>query len=135
MGQTATAPARRATVKPSKRENKEAFLPTKFLPRFWKDCDARLSVIQNIRGRHHLLSEACGGNESPQRELLAQRIAFLAILIETWEINAAEGESFDVGRYTQAVNAFLGLIKTVGLDKRIKSAKDLRTYLEEKDRE
>lgn len=132
MGSTATA--KKQTVKPSRKNNKEASLPVKFSPRFWKDCDARLAVIQNIRSRQHLICEACGGNESPQRNLLSQRIAFLAILIETWEIAAAEGEPFDVGRYTQSVNAFLGLIKAVGLEKRIKSTKDLKAYLDERER-
>ena len=80
-----------------------------------------------------MLREAVGGHESPQRDLLAQRIAFLAILIETFEVNAAEGQPFNVGSYVQAVNGFTGLIKTVGLEKRIKNVKDLQTYLEERE--
>jgi len=121
------------TTKPSKRENKQAALPVKFSPRFWTDCDSRLAIVRNIRSRYHLLREACGGNESPQRDLLVQRIAFLAILIETSEVIAAEGGQVDMGVYVQSVNAFTGLIKTVGLEKRIKNVTDLKTYLDERE--
>ena len=123
----------RKTLKPTRRDNKETLLPAKFSPRFWTDCDSRLAVVRNIRSRYHLLREACGGDESPQRDLLVQRIAFLAILIETSEVTAAEGGYIDTGVYVQSLNAFTGLLKTVGLDRRIKNVSDLKSYLEERE--
>src|SRR5688572_14718116 len=129
-----TISARRDAIKPSRKDNKQVSLPLKFTARLLDDCDARLAVIKNIRSRYHILSEACGGNESPQRDLLAKRIAFLAILIESAEVTAAEEGYIDQGVYVQSVNALTGLLKTVGLDKRIKSAKDLSAYLAEKER-
>lgn len=124
----------RKTLKPRRRENKDASLPAKFSPRFWDHCDSRLAVVRNIRSRYNLLRDACGGHESPQRDLLVQRIAFLAILIETSEVIAAEGGHIDVGIYVQSLNAFTGLIKTVGLEKRVKNVTDLKAYLDSRER-
>jgi hypothetical protein len=125
----------RNVTKPARRENKQVLLPATFTPRFWTDCDSRLAVIRNIRGRYHILREAVGGNESPQRDLLAQRIAFLAILIESAEVGAAEGGTLDHGVYVQSVNALTGLLKAVGLERRVKAAGSLSKYLEQREKD
>jgi hypothetical protein len=124
----------RKTLKPSRRANKEVSVSTKFSPRLWEDCDARLAIIRGIRSRYHILKTAVGGDESPQRDLLAKRIAFLAILIESSEVSAAEGGHIDRGIYIQAVNALTGLLKAVGLERRVKNAGGLRSYLEQQDK-
>jgi hypothetical protein len=132
MGST----TRDETVKPrpSRKDYKQTLLPTKFSPRFWSDCDARLSVVRCILSRYKTVREACGGEESVQRDILAQRIAFFSIYIETTEIALSKGEPVDFGSYVQCVNTLIGLIRIVGLDKRIKTATDLQSYIHEKER-
>jgi hypothetical protein len=127
--------ADRNVIKPARRDNKQAAIPATFTPRFWNDCDSRLAVIRNIRSRYHVLREAVGGDISPQRDLLAQRIAFLAILIESAEVRAAEGGELDHGVYVQSVNALTGLLKAVGLERRVKQAGSLSKYLEQREQE
>jgi hypothetical protein len=108
---------------------KVAMLPRTFCPRFWESSDARISAVKIIKKRYERLKQDAGGDESYQRDLLIQRAAFMSILIETQEVEASEGQSFDLGVYTQATNTLMGLLKTLGLEKRIKSVADLKSYL------
>jgi hypothetical protein len=110
----------------------EGLLPTKFKPRFWKDSDSRIHVVRLVRKRYQLLMENCGGHESYQRDLLCQRVAFLSCVIETKEVKAAEGEDLDLGSYTQMVNALVGLLRILGLEKRLRNVTDLKAYLDGK---
>jgi hypothetical protein len=48
------------------------------------------------------------------------------------EIEAAEGKPFHSGRYSHMCNSLTGLIRLLGLEKRIKDAKTLTAYLAEK---
>jgi hypothetical protein len=106
----------------------------KFKPRFWQDSDSRIAVVKTIRRRYELLKEHAGGHESYQRDILCQRAAFLSIILETHEVRAAEGGDLDIGAYVQACNGLSGLLIRLGLEKRIRNANDLRTYLEGKER-
>ena len=107
-------------------------VPAKFTPRFWEDSDRRIAVVKTIRRRYQLLKQHCGGDESYQRDLLCQRLAFISIILETKEVITAEGGHLYLGSYVQAVNALVGLLKMLGLEKRIKNVNDLRTYLDQK---
>lgn len=111
---------------------KVAVMPRTFCPRFWESSDARIAVVKIIKKRYERLKADAGGDESYQRDLLIQRAAFMSILIETQEVEAAESRDFDLGVYTQATNTLMGLLKTLGLEKRIKSVGDLQSYLAEK---
>jgi hypothetical protein len=104
-------------------------LPNRFIPRFWEDSDNRLAAVRLVRQRCERLKSHAGGDECVQRDLLCQRAAFLSIILETFEVEAAEGKGMDLAVYTQAVNSLQGLLKTLGLEKRIKSTHDLRSYL------
>lgn len=107
-------------------------LPAKFQPRFWQDSDSRVAVVRTIRKRYERLKEHAGGDESFQRDLLCQRVAFISIILETQEVKAAEGDGLDLGVYTQGTNALVGLLKTLGLEKRIKNVTGLKAYLDGK---
>jgi hypothetical protein len=104
-----------------------------FRPRFWCDSDARISVVKTIRRRYELLKEHCGGEESCQRDLLCQRVAFISVVLETKEVAAAEDGDLDLGSYIQGVNGLMGLLKALGLERRIKSVSDLKSYLRQKE--
>jgi len=125
-----------ATIrKQSRRQQKRLglALSKQFQPHFWQDADSRIAVVRTIRKRVELMKAHAGGEESYQREILCQRAVFVAILLETQETKAAEGEPLDLGSYVQAVNCLTGLLKSLGLEKRIKHAGGLKAYLDGKE--
>jgi hypothetical protein len=107
-------------------------LPGRFVPRFWDEADGRQMMVKEIKRRYEQLREDVGA-ASYQKDLLAQRAIFISVQLETMEANAVEGKAFDAGRYTQMVNTLLGLLKALGLERYIKHAADLRTYLKERE--
>lgn len=111
---------------------KVAKLPKTFEPKFWERMDGRVSVAKEIRRRLETLRADAGADASMQRDLLCQRAVFLAVLLESQECEALESGTLDTGGYVQACNALQGLLKALGLDKKVKQTADLRTYLEER---
>jgi len=108
-------------------------MPGRFSPRFWEDSDSRISVVKLIRRRAELLRAHAGGHESAQRDLLCQRCAFISLILETKEVEAAEGKGLDLGSYVQGINCLVGLLRALGLEKRVKSAGGLTEYLKDKE--
>lgn len=123
-----------ASTKKEAKRRRRALIPCEFRPRFWADSDARLAVVRCIKRRYELLKDHAGGDESFQRDLLCQRLAFISIILETQEVRAAEGGNLDLGAYVQAVNALQGLLKTLGLERRVKQAGDLHAYVSQKEK-
>lgn len=121
--------------RPGKRKDRKAKnpaqLPGSFVPKFWRDVDKRQVVLKEIRNRLERL-EQDAGVDSYQKELLVQRAVFMSVQLETMELNAAEGREFDSGAYTQMSNAFLGLLKTLGLAKQMKEVENLSNYVNRK---
>ena len=117
--------ARQARAK----RTKDVAIPKTFTPRFWTDIDGRYGIAKEIRHRYETLREDTG-SDSYQRELLCQRAVFMSVQLETMECEAAEGGRYDVGVYTQMTNALLGLLRTLGLDRKMKDTGDLQSYLE-----
>src|SRR5438105_10480215 len=108
-------------------------LRKQFRPRFWEDSDNRIGVVKLIKRRYELLKSHAGGDESAQRDLLCQRCAFVSVILETKEVIAAETGNLDMGSYVQAINCLVGLIRALGLGRRIKSVGGLKDYLESKE--
>lgn len=129
--QSATATIRKQSRRQQKRLGLS--LAKQFQPHFWQDADSRIAVVRTIRKRVELMKEHAGGNESYQREILCQRAVFVAILLETAETKAAEGEPLDLSAYVQAVNCLQGLLRALGLEKRMKQAGGLQAYLNGKE--
>lgn len=111
------------------RKHKDIFVSRRFAPRFWETSDSRISVVKLIRRRVELLKAHAGGEESIQRDLLCQRAAFVSLILETAEVEAAEGKGLDMSCYVSAVNCLQGLLRALGLEKRVKSAGGLQAYL------
>lgn len=103
----------------------------KFTPLFWQQADSRLSIVREIRERFDSLKTDTGA-DSVQKELLCGRAVFLVTWLETQERLALETGCFDSGPYTQAVNALLGLLRTLGLKRASKKVTNLREYVSEK---
>jgi hypothetical protein len=111
--------------KKSTRGNLRPSLPVKFEPRFLDDADSRIAVVRTIRKRVELLKEHCGA-DSYQKEMMCLHAAFLHVRLESMEVEALEGEPFNAGEFTQAVNCLTGLLKALGLDKHAKNVTDLK---------
>jgi hypothetical protein len=68
--------------------------------------------------------------------MLVSRAVFIAVLHETQERAAMETtprdkSAFDLGVYTQGVNCLMGLLRCLGLEKRVKAAGGLKHYMQE----
>lgn len=120
-----------------RKAKRRATLPTRFTPRYLDDVDCRTSAIKEFKRRLLELQEAAGA-DSPQKKLLCERANFIASRLQSMELDALEGRDIDMGIYTQASNALMGILKTLKLD----SAKvagvidvDLKTYAANKAKE
>lgn len=113
------------------KERKSVSIPGTFVPQFWEDLDGRHHIAKEIRRRVKLLKDHAGA-DSYQRDLLCQRAAFLSVVLETMEITAARDGELDLGVWTQGVNALNGLLKSLGLDRKVRKAGNLKSYLEDR---
>lgn len=113
---------------------KPAKVPKSFTPRFWEGLDGRVGVAKEIRRRYELLRDDTGADRSAQRDMLCQRAVFIGIVLETMEVEAMDTGNFDAGGYVQATNGLLGILKALGLDKKVQSVTDLKSYLAQAER-
>jgi hypothetical protein len=122
-----TDAADRAAQAQRERARRRGTVPERFEPQFWQDADGRCASVKEIKRRHELLTRDTGA-DSYQKDLIAQRAVFLSIQLETYERIAAEEGKFDAGVYTQAVNALVGLLKALGLERKVQAV-GLRAYV------
>jgi hypothetical protein len=121
----------RPTTRAARAAKTPATVPERFVPRFWEDADGRQLAVREIKRRYEQLRTDVGA-ESYQKDLLCQRATFVAIQLETMEAAAVQGEAFNPGVYTQMVNALLGLLKALGLERHAKQVVSLQTYVQER---
>lgn len=108
----------------------EATLPARFVPKFWRDADRRVALVREIENRVERM-KADVNADSYQKEVLAERAVFLLALLETSERGALEGtKPLDLGSYVQTVNSLLGLLRSLGLERRVKKVMGLTQYVE-----
>lgn len=108
-------------------------LPERFVPQFWDECDGRIAVVREIRRRVELLKTDTA-SDSYQKDILCERAIFISCQLETQERQAIEKGIFDSGRYTQMVNALVGLLRSLGLERRARKLDDLQGYIARKRR-
>jgi hypothetical protein len=90
------------------------------VPKFWEEQDGRYAVAREIRSRVQRLREDAGA-DSFQKDVLCQRAVFIALQLESMEIAAVESGKFDPGSYTQMVNCLVGLLRSLGLERKAKT--------------
>lgn len=113
-------------------KTQDIILSKTFKPRFLDDADQRFAVVRTIKKRVEALMQDAGGYESTQRAMLVKHAVFLHVLLETLETKAAQEGELDMGQFVQAINSLVGLLRILGLEKRIKRAGGLKEYLEER---
>jgi len=111
--------------------NANVTIPARFVPKFWEECDGRSTITRSMKKRYDDLSAAINAN-SPQKDILVQRLTFLSVFIETMEINAAQTGELEIGKYVVAVNVLVNLMRTLGLEKYTKKVGSLKAYLQER---
>lgn len=124
---------RKTTKSRTTKHSIENSLPDRWCPQWWEQADGRSKVVRLVRERVEQLREDTGA-DSAQRELLVSRAAFLSCLLETWEVQAAQGGDIDISKWTQACNTLIGLLSKLGLDKKVREV-DLQEYLDRKKKE
>lgn len=111
-----------------RRSDKVIAFPETFEPLFWEDADGRNVVVKTIRKKYEQLKEDSGA-DSLQKEMICQRAVFLATRLESMEMVALDKGQADWGVYVQGVNSLVGLLKSLGLEKKAKQV-NLSDYLE-----
>ena len=110
-------------------------LPAKFVPKFWsRDADLRSITYKAVSKKYEALKRDAGV-DCIQKEMLAQRAIFLALQIETMEVQCMENGDFNAAIYTAMVNALSGLLTKLGLEPRKPKTIDVKAYLRDRDEE
>jgi len=105
-------------------------LPRRWTPKFLQDADTRFANIRAVRARIQAL-EADTAADSVQKKLLCQHAGFLSTWLETQEVVALERGTFDSGGFVQAMNSLLGLLRSLGLERKVARI-GLKDYLRNK---
>ena len=96
--------------------------PKKFNTGWRADLDKRTALAQVMRERYRAFTDDLGGADSLTyaKRSLVERVLWLEYWLAQQEGALAQGEEFDVGRWTQAVNALQGILSKLGLERRDK---------------
>ncbi len=84
--------------------------------------DNRTALAQVMRERYLEFTDDLGGADSLTyaKRSLVERVLWLEYWLAQQERALAQGEEFDVGRWTQAVNALQGILSKLGLERQDK---------------
>ena len=110
--------------------DKTPALSNEFRPLFWSGLDGRVSVVKETLRRYEKLRKDTG-SDSVQKDLLCQRITFLAIRLESMEREAIESGMFDAGLYVSLTNALTGMLRLIGINRKAKIT-SLKDYVQSK---
>lgn len=104
----------------------------RFELRLIDEADSRFTVVKEMRNRiQQLIDDAA--LTSVQQHWLAARAVFIVGFLESLEVAAMEGTEIEWGSYVQATNALSGILKSLGLAKKLKKEVDsLESYLRRK---
>jgi len=96
--------------------------PKKFNTGWRADLDKRTALAQVMRERYRAFTDDLGGADSLTyaKRSLVERVLWLEYWLAQQERALAQGQEFDVGRWTQAVNALQGILSKLGLERQDK---------------
>jgi len=96
--------------------------PKKFNTGWRADLDKRTALAQVMRERYRAFTDDLGGADSLTyaKRSLVERVLWLEYWLAQQEQALAQGQEFDVGRWTQAVNALQGILSKLGLERQDK---------------
>ncbi|WRH61576.1 MAG: hypothetical protein RSE12_14515 [Fuscovulum sp.] len=107
-------------------------VPDEYIMGYLDKLDGRSAIAQELRARYAEVCADRGGADtlSYLERSLVERAIWAEYWITTQERHLAEGKPFDVGRYTQAVNAYAGLAAKIGLPRVPRNVTGLQEYLQ-----
>jgi hypothetical protein len=110
-------------------------VPDRYHQGFLKDLDKRSEDYKRLMLTYETVVADLGGAETLSRvhRSLVERFCFMehAIrLIEQKLITEPDKAGELLGRWTQCINAFLGLAKTIGLERQAGSVVSLQSYIQ-----
>lgn len=119
---------------PGQKSDLPKTLPIRFHEDFLDSLDGRSQVARTLRTRLAELHRDLGGYEalSYQERSLCRRCVFLEAVIESHEIGLALGEPMALGQWVHAVNSLLGVLRLLGLKRRVQQLPTLEAYLSTK---
>ena len=96
--------------------------PKKFNTGWRADLDKRTALAQVMRERYLEFTDDLGGRDNLgyAKRSLVERVLWLEYWLADQERALAQGQEFDVGRWTQAVNALQGILSKLGLERQDK---------------
>jgi len=94
----------------------------KFTTGWRSELDKRTALAQVMRERYLEFTDDLGGADSLTyaKRSLVERVLWLEYWLAQQERALAQGQEFDVGRWTQAVNALQGILSKLGLERQDK---------------
>ncbi|XKH00784.1 hypothetical protein LG325_11915 [Marinobacter nauticus] len=104
-------------------------IPTAYSPDWLERLDGRTRLAQAVNQRYQALTADLGGDLSYQRRSLCKQVVWIEAVIEQQHAALSRGEDIDHGRLSNYVNTLIGLLKTIGLDRKAKDVPDLAEYL------
>lgn len=115
---------------------KLAEIPERFAAGYIDRLDGRTAIAVTMRNRWQQMTDDLGGADrlSYAQRSLVERALWLEHWLAVQEEALASGDcgNFDAGRWTQACNSLMGILKTLGIERRQKDVTDLQTYLRQK---
>lgn len=106
-------------------------LPERYSPDFMDRLDRRTVLGRSVLEKYTAILQDLGGEDSLAtiRRSMVRRFTWFEVMIEGMECRAAQGEEVDIGAWTQLTNTWLGLAKTLGLERRAKKTRTLREVM------
>ncbi len=103
--------------KPGQKATKPDWVPAAYREDFLAGLDGRTQVARELKARLIALQDDLGGeaNLSYQQRSLAKRAIYLEARAESLEAAMASGQDIELGQYIMAINAMVGLFRTLGL--------------------
>ena len=94
----------------------------KFTTGWRSELDKRTALAQVMRERYLEFTDDLGGRDNLgyAKRSLVERVLWLEYWLADQERALAQGQEFDVGRWTQAVNALQGILSKLGLERQDK---------------
>jgi len=108
-------------------------IPEKYSPDFMERLDRRTVLGKAVSQRFQAVASDCGGLDSLAHAKvgLIKRFLWMECVIEGIELQLAAGEQIDIGTYTQLTNTWLGLARTLGLERKSRPVRRLHDHLAE----
>ena len=112
-------------------------VPSQFANGWLGQLDERTNLARTMLARYRVLTDDLGGlgSLSYAQRSLCERALWLEYWMAQQERALAEGAEFEVGRWTQAVNALQGIYTKLGLARRDPEPVDLGSWLRSREAE